>query len=84
MRSCSMDFELVDTAEWIEALSKDHSLPAFRLLVFYEDSFKSVFRMSYYQIKKTCEMAPVLGQLPMMDSELFKKNLRHWQSVGIL
>jgi chaperone required for assembly of F1-ATPase len=84
MRSCGMDFDLVDTTEWIEALSKDHSLPAFRLLAFYEDSFKSGFRMPYYQTKKTCEMTSVLGQTPMMDSELFKKYLHHWQSVGIL
>jgi thioester reductase-like protein len=82
MRSCGMDFDLVDTTEWIEALSKDHSLPAFRLLAFYEDSFKSGFRMPYYQTKKTCKMAPVLGQSPMIDSELFKKYLHHWQSVG--
>ncbi|KAG1496890.1 hypothetical protein G6F46_006835 [Rhizopus delemar] len=84
MRSCSMNFDLVDTAEWIETLSKDRSLPAFRLLAIYEDSFKSGFCMSYYQTKETCEMALVLGQSPMIDSEQFKKYLHHWQSVGIL
>ncbi|KAG1050450.1 hypothetical protein G6F43_007279 [Rhizopus delemar] len=83
MWSCGMKFDLVDTTEGIGSLSKDRSLPAFHLLAFYEDSCKSGFRMPYYQTKETCEMAPVLGQSPMVDSK-FKEYLHYWQSVGIL
>ncbi|CEI92072.1 hypothetical protein RMCBS344292_06345 [Rhizopus microsporus] len=82
MRSCGMKFETVEPAEWIETLSKDDTNPAYRLMSFYEDMFKSGLRMPLWETTKTCQTTPVLGKSPVLDAELFNKYLKHWQSVG--
>jgi thioester reductase-like protein len=82
MRSNGMKFDTVDPAEWVNVLSKDDTNPAYRLMSFYEDSFKNEFKMPIWQTKKTCDTAPILGQSPTVDPILFKKYLSHWQSVG--
>ncbi|KAG1469343.1 hypothetical protein G6F56_003309 [Rhizopus delemar] len=82
MESCGMKFDVVDPAEWVKALSKDDTIPAHRLMPFYENSFKKDREFPHWQTEKTCQMAPVLSQSPVFSPELFEKYLKHWESVG--
>lgn len=82
MKSCGLKFDAINSIEWVEALSKDDTNPAFRLMAFYEDSFKKDFKMPVWQTKNTCKFTPVLAKSPIINSDLFEKYLNHWKSVG--
>ncbi|KAG1472121.1 hypothetical protein G6F56_001728 [Rhizopus delemar] len=82
MRACGTKFDRVSSSEWVETLSKDDTNPAYRLMSFYEDSFKKDFKMPIWYTNKTREIAPILGQSPILNADLFGKHLKHWQSIG--
>ncbi|KAI8355141.1 hypothetical protein BD560DRAFT_484452 [Blakeslea trispora] len=83
MRGAGMTFDIVPTAEWIEALAEDQANPCYRLMSFYEANFKSSsFNMPIWQTEKTKVLAPVIDAAPVLNAQLFRKYLTHWQSVG--
>ncbi|KAG1464026.1 hypothetical protein G6F56_005164 [Rhizopus delemar] len=82
MQSCGIEFDTIDPSQWVNELSKDNTIPSYRLMTFYEDSFKKDFKMPIWKTKKTSEIAPVITKSPIVDVNLFKKYLNHWKSVG--
>ncbi|KAL7325927.1 hypothetical protein PS15p_208343 [Mucor circinelloides] len=82
MRKSGMDFDIVEPAIWAEELAKDDTNPAFRLMSFYEVNFKGSFRMAVWKTEKTRALAPILSQSPVLDINLFRKYLKHWELVG--
>ncbi|OBZ90412.1 Linear gramicidin synthase subunit D [Choanephora cucurbitarum] len=83
MKEAGMSFDIVSTAEWIEALNQDQSNPCYRLISFYEANFKnSHFKMPIWKTEETQMLAPVIDRSPVLDAQLFRKYLTHWQSVG--
>jgi thioester reductase-like protein len=81
MRSAGMMFETVAPIEWLEALSKDASNPAFRLVPFYEDTSMAT-KMPIFKTEKTIAMAPIMEVSPVLDDGLFSKFLKHWKAIG--
>jgi hypothetical protein len=81
MRSAGMMFETVAPIEWLEALSKDASNPALRLVSFYEDTSMAI-KMPIFKTEKTITMAPMMGVSPVLDDGLFSKFLKHWKAIG--
>lgn len=82
MKKSGMEFDIVEPAVWVEELAKDDTNPAFRLMSFYKDNFKGSFRMAVWKTEKTCALAPILSQSPVLDISLFRKYLKHWELVG--
>ncbi|KAI8091211.1 uncharacterized protein B0P05DRAFT_484698 [Gilbertella persicaria] len=82
MKASGMQFDIVEPKEWIELLAKDQSNPCYRLMSFYEASFKNPFKMPVWKTEKTSSLAPVINDSPVLDASLFTKFLSHWQSVG--
>jgi thioester reductase-like protein len=81
MRDSGMDFEIVSPSEWIESLLQDGTNPAYRLVSFYEASFKG-FKMPIYKTIESSALSPLINQSPVLDATLFRKFLAYWKSVG--
>ncbi|KAI9483645.1 MAG: hypothetical protein EXX96DRAFT_648358 [Benjaminiella poitrasii] len=82
MKGAGMKFDIVSPTEWVDALAKDTSNPAARLLSFYEANFSDTFKFPIWQTKKTAVVAPIIDKSPVLDANLFSKFLNRWQSVG--
>ncbi|KAI9252120.1 hypothetical protein BY458DRAFT_523405 [Sporodiniella umbellata] len=82
IKLCGIEFDTVETTEWLEALSKDENNPSFPLMPFYEQHFKNSDGSSCWQTKRTCGRYPTLSQAPEIGPELFQKYLGYWRSVN--
>ncbi|KAI7906054.1 uncharacterized protein BX663DRAFT_428813 [Cokeromyces recurvatus] len=82
MKGAGMKFETISTSQWVEDLAKDTTNPASKLLSFYESNFNDSFKFPIWQTKKTSLIAPIIKECPVLDTNLFAKYLKRWQTVG--
>ncbi|KAI7859649.1 hypothetical protein BDC45DRAFT_590210 [Circinella umbellata] len=85
MNACGMKFDVVEPEEWVRVLSKHQDNPAYRLMSFFEDNFKSSHgeqSMPVWETEKTVQVAPVLAESPAFSEALLKKHLVFWRNLG--
>jgi len=82
MTRSGMNFDIVEPTEWVKELAKDDTNPAFRLMSFYQETFKDSFKMSEWKTEKTCALTPTISQSPVLNTDLFSRYLNYWKSVG--
>ncbi|CAO3642661.1 unnamed protein product [Cunninghamella blakesleeana] len=84
MKSSGMSFDIVPPSDWVASLAQDDQNPAYTLMGFYETNFmeEEAFKMPVWKTTKTSTLAPILDKSPIIDTCLFSKFLKSWQSVG--
>lgn len=83
VKDAGMRFEVVSPVEWLDALAKDESNPAFKLVSFYQDSFlHSSLKMPVWETKKTVAVTSVIDKAPVVGSRLFSKSFEQWKAIG--
>ncbi|KAL9551294.1 hypothetical protein MBANPS3_004319 [Mucor bainieri] len=82
MKKNGMEFDIIEPSEWVKELSKDDTNPAFRLMSFYEETFKDSFKMSEWKTEKTRALTPIISLSPVLSADLFSKYLSYWEVVG--
>ncbi|KAL0092093.1 hypothetical protein J3Q64DRAFT_1819681 [Phycomyces blakesleeanus] len=82
MRYSGMSFETVPVKEWIRELKKDDKNPAFRLVSFYENTLDETFTMPVLSTEKTILFSPILRNCSALDTQLLKKFVLYWKSIG--
>jgi thioester reductase-like protein len=81
MKEAGMEFEIVSASEWVDAVSQDSTNPCYRLISFYESNFSESLQMPTWKTDKTRQVSTSINSSPVLDLDLFKKYLNHWQSV---
>ncbi|GAN04860.1 L-aminoadipate-semialdehyde dehydrogenase [Mucor ambiguus] len=82
MKKSGMEFDIVEPTEWVKELAKDDKNPAFRLMSFYQETFKDSFKMAKWKTEKTRALTPIISQSPVLNTDLFSRYLSYWKSVG--
>lgn len=82
MKGAGMKFDIVSPVEWVSALEKDDTNPAYKLVGFYLDDFKEPIKVPVWKTEKTQALSPIISKSPVLDANLFGKFLKRWQSVG--
>ncbi|KAI9251692.1 hypothetical protein EDC94DRAFT_642522 [Helicostylum pulchrum] len=83
VKDAGMRFEVVSPVEWLDALAKDESNPAFKLVSFYQDSFlHSSLKMPVWETKKTVAVTSIIDKAPVVGSRLFSKSFEQWKAIG--
>ncbi|ORX54039.1 acetyl-CoA synthetase-like protein, partial [Hesseltinella vesiculosa] len=80
-RACGLEFETVPLEQWTEALSKDDTNPAYRLLSFFSNLGNEA-SMPIWSTKHTSLIAPSLTEAsPVSDKNLLQKFITYWRQV---
>ncbi|KAL7332220.1 hypothetical protein PS15p_204296 [Mucor circinelloides] len=82
MKQCGMEFDVVPIEEWVQALSKRQDVPAYKLLSFYENSFKDLANSPHWNTEKTIQAVPHLGKAPSFNADLLEKYISYWRKEG--
>ncbi|KAI9030908.1 hypothetical protein CLU79DRAFT_785955 [Phycomyces nitens] len=82
MRLCGMKFKTVTIEEWITQLRQEQDIPAFKLLDFYENSFRNISEAQVWSTSKSSYLCPFLKDVPAFDINLLSKYISYWKSVG--
>ncbi|KAI8879659.1 acetyl-CoA synthetase-like protein [Backusella circina FSU 941] len=81
LKSSGISFNTVSLSEWINMLENSPNNPALALLPYYESMLESSGEMPIWETDNTRQVAPTMNHIPLLDSNLFKKFLVHWNSV---
>jgi thioester reductase-like protein len=84
LKSSGVNFNTVPLSEWINMLGKSPNNPAIALLPYYESMMEGNGEMPIWETDNTMLIAPTMNHIPLLDCNLFKKFLLHWQSVNNL
>lgn len=82
MKEAGMEFDTVSLNDWVQELALDETNLCYRLLGFFEAKSKNSITMPIWETEKTVALIPGLNNTPILDVDLFKKFLLHWESIG--
>ncbi|KAI9251796.1 hypothetical protein BDA99DRAFT_426796, partial [Phascolomyces articulosus] len=92
MTDCGLEFDIVQTDQWVDELRKQEDNPAYRLLSYFENNWATnvssttgenyYHRMPLWDTEETVQIAPSLAMAPVLDVSLFKKCLLSWRQLG--
>lgn len=82
MKSCGMGFDIISSAVWVDELISNQDNPAYKLLPFYEKTFRNMDSVSAkWETESICIIAPMLKNAPTFTDSL-SKYLKYWEKVG--
>ncbi|KAI9255772.1 male sterility protein-domain-containing protein [Phascolomyces articulosus] len=86
LRNYGIQFEVVSPQRFVEELDKHPENPAYRVKSFFEARYKAVDSdgksMPVWETKKTVQVAPVLAKAPSFNTDLLKKYIEYWHTIG--
>ncbi|CAO3614543.1 unnamed protein product [Mucor fragilis] len=82
MKQCNIQFDVVPIEQWMEALSKREDAPAYKLISFYENSFRDLADSPHWNTEKTIQAVPHLGKAPSFNADLLRRYIAYWRKEG--